>query len=523
MKLSKTQKEILQNQLNNEKGIMKSLKEQYSEALEQINNKITSYQSQIGVLQQGDTSDPVIASMIQSKAYQKQYQQALKDQISGILDTLNGKQFDSISDYLTQCYQNGFIGVAYDLASQGIPLIMPIDQAAVVQAISTNSKLSKGLYESLGENVSDMKKKVVQEITRGVASNLPYADIARNIAGRSNAGMNNSMRIARTEGQRIQNTAAYDAQVKAKEKGADVFKQWCAVLDGRTRDSHRQLDGKIVDVEEEFKIGGMSAMFPGDFGDPAEDCNCRCTILQRARWELDESELETLKERAEYFGLDKTEDFEEFKNKYLGISEKDIEEYEKQYGIPYGEDAKNVDFDYINSDEYKEKFSHITDNQDVNNSIYETTKKMLEHCNGTDHEDMYLFNANDGSIYAQVTNTDVASGIIYTDEFKAKLAESKENNIPIIALHNHPQGTPPSADDYRKAYDNVYTLGIVAGHNGQLYIYEPPLNPISKELADGMSSDIDVLVKGGIDIDRACEMVYNANEIKYTILKGRDS
>lgn len=308
---------------------MKSLKEQYSEALEQINNKITSYQSQIGVLQQGDTSDPVIASMIQSKAYQKQYQQALKDQISGILDTLNGKQFDSISDYLTQCYQNGFIGVAYDLASQGIPLIMPIDQAAVVQAISTNSKLSKGLYESLGENVSDMKKKVVQEITRGVASNLPYADIARNIAGRSNAGMNNSMRIARTEGQRIQNTAAYDAQVKAKEKGADVFKQWCAVLDGRTRDSHRQLDGKIVDVEEEFKIGGMPAMFPGDFGDPAEDCNCRCTILQRARWALDESELEALQERAEYYGLDKTEDFEEFKEKYLNASQQESESAQK--------------------------------------------------------------------------------------------------------------------------------------------------------------------------------------------------
>ena len=28
-------------------------------------------------------------------------------------------------------------------------------------------------------------------------------------------------------------------------------------------------------------------------------------------------ELETLKERAEYFGLDKTEDFEDFKKKYL--------------------------------------------------------------------------------------------------------------------------------------------------------------------------------------------------------------
>lgn len=27
-------------------------------------------------------------------------------------------------------------------------------------------------------------------------------------------------------------------------------------------------------------------MQPGDFGDPAEDCNCRCALLQRARWAL---------------------------------------------------------------------------------------------------------------------------------------------------------------------------------------------------------------------------------------------
>ena len=52
-------------------------------------------------------------------------------------------------------------------------------------------------------------------------------------------------------------------------------------------------------------------------GDPAEDCNCRCVALTRARWELDASELQTLKDRANFFGLDKTENFEEFKRKYL--------------------------------------------------------------------------------------------------------------------------------------------------------------------------------------------------------------
>ena len=62
----------------------------------------------------------------------------------------------------------------------------------------------------------------------------------------------------------------------------------------------------------------MNASAPGMFGDPAEDCNCRCALLQRARWALDETELDTLKERSEYFGLDKSKDFEDFKEKIAG-------------------------------------------------------------------------------------------------------------------------------------------------------------------------------------------------------------
>ena len=56
-------------------------------------------------------------------------------------------------------------------------------------------------------------------------------------------------------------------------------------------------------------------------GSPRNVCNCRCCLLQRARWALDEDELNTLKERAEYFGLDKTDDFGDFKNKYLKAQE----------------------------------------------------------------------------------------------------------------------------------------------------------------------------------------------------------
>lgn len=62
-------------------------------------------------------------------------------------------------------------------------------------------------------------------------------------------------------------------------------------------------------------------MYPGDFGDPAQDCNCRCVAVQRARWALGEEELEEQKRRAEAFGLGKNEakkqQFAEFEKRFL--------------------------------------------------------------------------------------------------------------------------------------------------------------------------------------------------------------
>lgn len=79
------------------------------------------------------------------------------------------------------------------------------------------------------------------------------------------------------------------------------------------------LDGQIREVDEPFEAGGMKAMYPGGFGRPSEDCNCRCCMLQRAKWVLDEEELKELQTRAQYFGLDKTKDFEEYKKKWMTL------------------------------------------------------------------------------------------------------------------------------------------------------------------------------------------------------------
>lgn len=135
------------------------------------------------------------------------------------------------------------------------------------------------------------------------------------------APLSRARTIVRTEAGRVQEQANFDAANKAKAAGADVVKQWSAVLDGKTRDTHRELDHQIREMDKPFETHGKKGMYPHDFGDPAEDCNCRCTLLTRARAALDKDELAVMQKRAEFFGLDKTDSFAEFKEKYLKAAE----------------------------------------------------------------------------------------------------------------------------------------------------------------------------------------------------------
>lgn len=325
--MNKWEKEVQQSLLDSEEAAIKELENQYARALKDITDKVKSFQADIDLLDQAlsqdgldDATKALLQSQKRSKVYQQNYQKALKGQVSGVLDKLHGDNYATIDKYLKSCYETGYIGTMYDIAKQGVPIIAPIDQAAAVKAILTDSKIVEGYYNHLGVNYAKLKKTITQEISRGIASGLSYSDIARNINNVSSSGLYNAKRIARTEGHRIQQTSSRDAQYAAKKKGCDVVKQWDASLDGRTRDSHARVDGEIRELDEKFSNG---LMFPGDpSGSAAEVINCRCTSNTRARWALDDAELQTLKERAEYFGLDKTKNFEEYKEKYLTAADK---------------------------------------------------------------------------------------------------------------------------------------------------------------------------------------------------------
>lgn len=311
--MNKAQKQVQQVQLNDEQKTIKQLQIVYGQARKDCEQKIRELSSRTDL------------ENLQTIIYQKQYQEALKKQLDGIVDNLQGRQFTTVADYLQKSYYNGYTGVMYDLHKQGIPIVAPINQNQVVKALQTDSKISKGLYSRLGEDTDYLKRSIRAELSRGISNGSSWNQIAGHIANGMNSpfntAINNAIRISRTEGHRIQQQSAFDAQKAAKESGADVVKQWCATLDDVTRETHQKLDGQIREIDEDFEVDGMTAPYPGGFGDPAEDCNCRCCILQRARSALDVDELNTLKERAEFFGLDKSDSFQDFQEKYLHLPE----------------------------------------------------------------------------------------------------------------------------------------------------------------------------------------------------------
>ena len=311
--------------LDDEERVIRRLQAVYNQSLKYITQKANALQEEIYKIQdkynsiEDEQERETLKSMERSKVYQKQYQDALKAQVNSILDKMHRKEFKTVNKYLNDCYDKAFTGNMYVLHGEGIPLIVPIDQEKVVRAVQVNSKISKGLYSRLGEDVDLLKRKITAQISRGVATGMSYSQMAQQLAGYTKNGYNNAVRITRTEGHRIQQKSTMDACYAARERGADVVKQWDATMDANTRESHQMVDGEIRELDEKFSNG---LMYPGDpSGNAAEVINCRCILLQRAKWALDQKELDRLKERASFYGLDKTKSFDEFNKKYIGTVE----------------------------------------------------------------------------------------------------------------------------------------------------------------------------------------------------------
>ena len=307
------QKEIKQAQLDREKQVYKELEGTYRQALDDVNKKAKDLQDQISKLV---ADDPENESLLRSKVYQLKYQEQIKAQLDDAMNRLNDA--GSIEAYMEDMYKEGYASNIYALQKQGVPVIAPINHDKMLTALTYNTNnipLSTRLYK----NVEKTKKQVMSEITRGIASGMSNQDVARNIKNRMGVSYRKARQLAQNEGHRVNTQAVMDSMYDAKDRGADIVKQWDCTYDKKTRPVHARLDQKWTGIDDYFDYGGGKVFAPKQFGVASLDINCRCALLSVPRWDVDS---DTPKHLDNITGeLIEAKNYDDWKKKYYDISE----------------------------------------------------------------------------------------------------------------------------------------------------------------------------------------------------------
>ena len=146
-------------------------------------------------------------------------------------------------------------------------------------------------YDSFtqSKNVFDYRAHSNLQNTQIINNRLSNAIVAASVTGVAvsklntflqgktvNRGWNDSVRLARTQSISSLNGARFDAFKKADNMRITGQKRWVSTYDGRTRKTHKELQGETIDLYSHFSNG---LLYPRDpFGDASEVVNCRCTI-----------------------------------------------------------------------------------------------------------------------------------------------------------------------------------------------------------------------------------------------------
>ncbi len=151
------------------------------------------------------------------------------------------------------------LGIAFDILNPAV--VRFLEGRAQRFAQEVNETTWKQLKESLGagieggEGIPKLQERVEQVMGDRIRS-TPETIARTEVIGASNGGTLEAW----------------------KQSGVVKGKVWLAALDDRTRDDHREAHGQTVDLDADFEVGGVRGQGPGLMGDPAQDCNCRCTV-----------------------------------------------------------------------------------------------------------------------------------------------------------------------------------------------------------------------------------------------------
>jgi len=192
------------------------------------------------------------------------------------MDDATRANISTIKRMLPEQYNEAFFNYAWAMDNaNGVRLNYGVINLSAVKENLANPWLNNALekYRLAG------KTQIRAALNEGLTLGKAYTTMAKNLRGAIGRLQYEALRIVRTEGQTAVNAAQADLYAKAKSAGINGNDIWDATLDGRTRETHRLMDG-VKKSEDGYFHGAIGkAPYPVWEGlSASERIQCRCRI-----------------------------------------------------------------------------------------------------------------------------------------------------------------------------------------------------------------------------------------------------
>lgn len=326
---------------------------------------------------------------------------------------------------------------------------------AIVNASFKNATYSDRIWMYQGMLKAELEGLLASGLIRGQNPKK----LAKHLEKRFGVSAYNAQRLMTTELARVQTEAQKQSFIR---NGFDEY-VYVACTKGDVCPICKGLDDKHFKVDD---------MMPGENAPPMHP-NCHCSTAAYMDNEAYEEWINSYQEH----GLN----FEDWK------ASRESEESKKKYKYADTVVKKSL----LTSSEYRKKFNQVSGNSKVNRRAWNISKDMLNHRSGTRFEDLAFINVVNGQ-YAVNKDYDVESKAKMNKPMKQLLEESESGTV--IAIHNHPGSSVPSIPDIRVCIQRGYKKGIIACHDGKVYIYSVDSKKYNEPIA---MSALDRLEKKG--------------------------
>lgn len=276
------------------KQLEKRISKEYRQAEEEIGEKLADY------MKRYETKDLIWRGWVEEgKRTQKEYEEWRVGQIAigqrwsdmrqelaedyhkanmvakSVMWGYMPKVYAQNHDYATYEVEHGTeLNTSYTLFDEQTAARILRDDPDLLHA--PGRKVSQAIAE--GTDVRWNKQLIQSVMLQGLLQGESIPSLATRLAGTvGDKNRKAAIRNARTMTTGAQNAGRVAGYRRAENMGINIKQQWVATIDGRTRHSHRQLDGEVQPIGHKFSNG---CRYPGDPTGAAEEIyNCRCTLI----------------------------------------------------------------------------------------------------------------------------------------------------------------------------------------------------------------------------------------------------